>query len=156
MDKNLERLGRRSEEIESVRAIERRKYAIERTNVRAPKKRSNAPAFVRKRGDRSQCDLSQPECERSHLCVKPKSAAALFWKFLILGCCNSLLHKDSNLTIFRVSRILLESINRPVNTEDTHTIFGEEFTAFKEAIFRVYSFPLFYFMKMISINFMCN
>jgi hypothetical protein len=63
MDKNLERLGRRSEEIESVRAIERRKYAIERTNVRAPKKRSNAPAFVRKRGDRSQCDRSQPECE---------------------------------------------------------------------------------------------
>jgi hypothetical protein len=56
MDKNLEKLGRRSEEIESVRAIERRKYAIERTNVRAPKKRSKAPAFVRKRGDRSQCD----------------------------------------------------------------------------------------------------
>jgi hypothetical protein len=85
-----------------------------------------------------------------------QSAAALFWKFLILGFCNSLLHKDSNPTIFRVSRILLESINMPVNTEETHAILGEEFTAFKEAIFRVYSFPLFYFMKMISINFMCN
>jgi hypothetical protein len=58
--------------------------------------------------------------------------------------------------IFRVSRILLESINRPVNTEEDTRYFGEEFTAFKEAIFRVYSFPLFYFMKMISINFMCN
>jgi hypothetical protein len=42
------------------------------------------------------------------------------------------LHKDSNPTIFRVSRILLESINRPVNTEETHAILGEEFTAFKE------------------------
>jgi hypothetical protein len=61
-----------------------------------------------------------------------QSAAALFWKFLILGFCNSLLHKDSNPTIFRVSRILLESINRPVNTEETHAILGEEFTAFKE------------------------
>jgi hypothetical protein len=83
MDKNLEKLGRRSKEIESVRTIERRKCAIERTSARAPKKRLNALAFVRKRGDRSQCDRSQPECERSHLCVKPKSAAALFWKFLI-------------------------------------------------------------------------
>jgi hypothetical protein len=34
--------------------------------------------------------------------------------------------------IFRVSRILLESINRPVNIEETHTIFGEELTTFKE------------------------
>ena len=34
---------------------------------------------------------------------------------------ESLLHKDSNPTIFRVSRILLESINRPVNTK-THTL----------------------------------
>jgi hypothetical protein len=108
--------------MESERTFERRNCAIERTNVRAPKKRSNAPTFVRKRRDRSPCDRSQPECERSHLRVKPKSAAALFWKFLILGFCNSLLHKDSNPTIFRVSRILLESINRPVNIEEGHTI----------------------------------
>jgi hypothetical protein len=139
-----------------VRTFERRNCAIERTNVRAPKKRSNAPTFVRRRGDRSPCDRSQPECERSHLRVKPKSAATLFWKFLILGFCNSLLHKDSNPTIFRVSRILLESINRPVNIEERTRYFGEEFTGFKEATFRVYSFPLFYFMKMISINFMSN
>jgi hypothetical protein len=152
----LEKLGSRSKEMESVKTFEPRNCAIERTNVRAPKKRSNAPTFVRRRGDRSPCDRSQPECERSHLRVKPKSAATRFWKFLILGFCNSLLHKDSNPTIFRVSRILLESINRPVNTEETHAIFGEEFTAFKEAIFRVYSFPSFYFLKMISINFMCN
>ena len=90
------------------------------------------------------------------MCMKPKPAAALFWKFLVLGLCKSLLHKDSNPTIFRVSRILLESINRPVNTEEHIHYFGEELTTLKESIFRVYSFPLFYFMKMISINFMCN
>jgi hypothetical protein len=56
---------------------------------------------------------------------------------------------------FRV-RTLLDSINRPVNTEKHTRYFGEEFTTFKEAIFWVYSFPLLYFMKMISINFMCN
>jgi hypothetical protein len=67
--------------------------------------------------------------------VTPKSVAALFWKFLILGFCNSLLHKDSNPTIFRVSRILLESINRLVNTKETQTIFGEELTTFKEQFF---------------------
>jgi hypothetical protein len=118
-----------------VRTFERRKYVIERTNVRAPKYRSNAPAFVRKRGDRSQCDRSQPECERSHLRVKPKSAAALFWKFLILGFCNSLLHKDSNPTIFRVSRILLESINRPVNTEETHAILEKNLRVSRKRLF---------------------
>jgi hypothetical protein len=37
--------------------------------------------------------------------------------------------------IFRVSRILLESINRPVNTEERHMIFGEELTTFKEQFF---------------------
>jgi hypothetical protein len=57
---------------------------------------------------------------------------------------------------FRVSRTLLDSINRHVNTEKQMLFFGEEFTAFKEAIFQVYSFPLFYFMKMININIICN
>ena len=109
-----------------------------------------------KEGDRSQGDRSQPDGDRAHLCVKPKPAVALFWKFLILGFCKSLLHKDSNPTIFRVSRILLQSINRPVNTKEHKRYFGEELTVFKEAIFWVYSFPLFYFMKMISISFRCN
>ena len=105
-----------------------------------------------KEGDRSQGDRLQPDGDWAHLCVKPKPAAALFWKFLVLGFGESLLHKDSNPTIFRVSRILLESINRPVNIEKYERYFGEELTAFKEAIFRVYSFPLF----MISINSMRN
>ena len=39
MDKNLEKLGKRSKEIESVRAIERRGLAIERASARVLKKR---------------------------------------------------------------------------------------------------------------------
>jgi hypothetical protein len=39
MDKNLEKLGRRSKEMESVRAIEHRRLEIERTSDRAPKER---------------------------------------------------------------------------------------------------------------------
>ena len=54
--------------------------------------------------------------------MKPKPATVLFWKFLVLGFGESLLHKDSNPMIFRVSRILLESINRPVNIKNTHAI----------------------------------
>ena len=98
----------------------------------------------------------QETCDRAHLCVKPKPAATLFWKFLVLGFGESLLHKDSNPTIFRVFRILLEFINRPVNTGKYTRYFGEELTILKEAISRVYSFPLFYFMEMININFMPN
>jgi hypothetical protein len=41
MDKDVEKLGRRSKEMESVRAIER------------PRRGSNAPAFVRKKIRRS-------------------------------------------------------------------------------------------------------
>ena len=39
MDKNLEKRGKRSKEMEYVRAIERRRLAIECTSARAPKKR---------------------------------------------------------------------------------------------------------------------
>jgi hypothetical protein len=49
--------------------------------------------------------------------------------------CKSLLHKDSNPTIFRVSRILLESINRPVNTEEGDTISGRRIDDFQGANF---------------------
>jgi hypothetical protein len=88
--------------------------------------------------------------------VKPTPAAALFWKFLVFRvlvtpCCTRIQPYD-----FRVSRTLLDSINWPINTEKHARYFGEEFTAFKEAIFWVYSLPLLYFMKIISINFMCN
>jgi hypothetical protein len=49
MDKNLEKLGRRSKEMESVRAIERRRLAIERTSARASKKRIERTCIARKR-----------------------------------------------------------------------------------------------------------
>ena len=98
-----------------------------------------------KEGDRSHGDRLQPNGDRAHLCVKPKPTAALFWKFLILGFCKSLLHKDSNPTIFRVSRILLESINRPVNTEE-HTLFWRRIYGFQGSDFSglFISFILFY------------
>jgi hypothetical protein len=49
--------------------------------------------------------------------------------------------------IFRVSRVSLDSINRLVNTEKHTLHFGEEFTALKEAIFQVYSFPFILFYE---------
>jgi hypothetical protein len=54
--------------------------------------------------------------------VKTTPATALFWKFLILGFWLILVAQGFNLTRFRVSRILLDSINRPVNIEKKHTI----------------------------------
>ena len=106
-----------------MKAIECKRLAIKCTRARAHQ-RSSAQDENRthlrshaKEGDRSQGDRSLPDGDRAHLCVKPKLAAALFSKFLVLGFEESLLHKDSNPTIFRVSRILLESINRPVNIE---------------------------------------
>ena len=152
MDKNLVKL---EEDQERARVCEgdRAQDTCDRAHQRSSTQDEDRmhPRSRAKEGDRSQSNG-----DRAHLCVETKPAAALFWKFLVLGFYKSLLHKDSNPTIFRVSRILLESINRPVNTEEHTRYFGEELTAFKEAIFWVYSFPLFYFMKMISISFMCN
>jgi hypothetical protein len=58
--------------------------------------------------------------------------------------------------IFRVSRVSLDSINRLVNTEKHmqfwRRIYGSQGSNFFEFIL----FTLFYFMKMISINIMCN
>jgi hypothetical protein len=62
MDKDVEKLGRRSKEMESVKAIERRRL------------RSNAPVSCAKEGNLSLCDRSQPDGDRSHLGVKPKSS----------------------------------------------------------------------------------
>jgi hypothetical protein len=129
---------------------------IDRTSIRASKARIERTyvATWKKEIDRSAVKCTKGD--RAHLCVKPTPAVALFWKFLVFRvlvtpCCTRIQPYD-----FRVSRILLDSINRPVNTEKHTRYFGEEFTTFNEAIFWVYSCPLFYFMKMISINIMCN
>jgi hypothetical protein len=47
--------------------------------------------------------------------------------------------------IFRVSRVSLDSLNRLINIEKHTRDFGKEFTALKEAIFRVYSFPFLFY-----------
>jgi hypothetical protein len=113
-------------------AIERRGPAIECTYTHAHKKRI----------DRI-CDRTHTACDRAHLCVKPKSAAALLWRVLFLG----FLQLGINTTIFRVSRVSLDSINRLVNTKKYTQDFGEEFTALKETIFWVYSFPFILFYE---------
>ena len=53
--------------------------------------------------------------------------------------------------IFRVSRILLESINRPVNIEKHTQDFGEELTTLKEAIFSGLFFSLIYICYALSL-----
>jgi hypothetical protein len=146
----------KGEKLESVDAIERRRPAIERTNARVPKARIKRTCIRARKKELNHSVIEHTKCDRAHLCVKPTPAATLFWKFLVFRvlvtpCCTRIQPYN-----FRVFRTLLDSLNRPVNTEKHTRNFGEEFTAFKEAIFRVYSFPLLYFMKMISINFMCN
>jgi hypothetical protein len=85
---NLDLKSKKEEKTEFEEAIVRRRSAIKRT-----------------KGD------------RTHLCVKPTLAAALFCKFLILGFWPILVAQGFNLTRFRVSIILLDSINRLVNIE---------------------------------------
>jgi hypothetical protein len=98
-------------------------------------------AIMRRRSAIDRSAIERTKGDRMHLCVKAIPAAALFWKFLILGFWPILVAQGFDLTCFRVSRILLDSINKLVNIELNTRYFGEEFTAFKETIFWVYSFP---------------
>jgi hypothetical protein len=129
---------------------------IDHTRVRASKARIERTCFCARKKEIDHSAIEHTKGNRAHLCVKPTPATAPFWKFLVFRVLVTLCCTRIQLYDFRVSRILLDSINRHVNTKKHTRYFGEEFTAFKEAIFRVYSFPLFYFMKMISINIMCN
>jgi hypothetical protein len=123
-----------------------------------PSQGLNAPMFARERR-RSIVVLSSILCAiERHLRVKPTSTAALFWKFLVFRvlvtpCCIRIQPYD-----FRVSRTLLDSINRPVNTEK-HTLFLEknlQLSRKRFSGFIPFLYFLFYFMKMISINNMCK
>jgi hypothetical protein len=118
--------------------------AVKRDSVRAPKQMINCST------------IEHTNCDRAHLCVKPTPSAALFWKFCFIRVLLIIVAQGLNPTIFRVSRILLDSINRLVSTEKHTRDFEEELTAFKKAILWVYSFPLFYFMKKNNVNIMCN
>jgi hypothetical protein len=60
---------------------------------------------------------------------------------ILLGFLLVLVAQGLNPTIFRISRISLDSINRLVNIEKHIGDFGEELTALYGSIFRVYSFP---------------
>jgi hypothetical protein len=54
------------------------------------------------------------------------------------------------------SRVPLNSINRLVNTKLHTRDFREELMALQEGVFRVYSFPFYFIMKMFNIKLMCN
>ena len=119
MDKNLEKP---KVELESVTMIERRIPVIERISARAPKQGSSALAFMH---TRRRLIVARSIAARLRLSAHVGEAQSSHSPILeVFGfrVGESLLHKDSNPTIFRVSRILLESINRPVNTEK-HTWF---------------------------------
>ena len=153
-------LGLNGQEFGSARSWWRRSWSLRQRSsagdlwscapvFERPRQGSNAPAFVRERQRSIVVRLSAPmrEAYSSRSPIMEILGFRVLWILVAQG---------FNPTIFRVSRILLESINRPINTEKWTRYFGEELTALKEAIFWVYSFPLFYFMKMISINIMCN
>ena len=93
MDKNLEKL---EEDQERAGVCEG-----DRAHQRSSAQDEDRMRSRTKEGDQSQGNQSHPDCNRAQMYMKPKPAAALFWKFLVLGFCKSLLHKDSNPTIFR-------------------------------------------------------
>jgi hypothetical protein len=105
----------------SACAIEYRGLAIERTSIQEPKPRNERTCARahKKRIDRI-CDRAYMACDQAHLCVKPKSTATLLWRVLFFG----FLQLGINTTIFRVSRVSLDSINRLVNIEKHTRNFG--------------------------------
>jgi hypothetical protein len=144
----------KGEKLEFVAMIERSRPAIECTSARAPKARIERTC-VRTRKETDRSVIKRTKCDRAHLCMKPTLAAALFWKFLVFRvlvtlCCTRIQPYD-----FRVSRTLLDSINWPVNTKK-HTLFWRRIYSFQGSYFSGLFFLLLYFMKMISINFICN
>jgi hypothetical protein len=79
------------------------------------------------------------------VCMKPTPAAALFWKFLVSRVLVTPYCTRIQPYNFRVSRTLLDSINRPVNTEK-HTLFWRRIYSFQGSDFLglFFSFTLFY------------
>ena len=146
MDKNLEKLEE-DQEGDGVCESDRAQETCDRVHQPSSAQDEDRThlRLRAKEGDRSQGDRLQPDGDRVHLCVNPNPAATLFWKFLVLGFCESLLQKDSNPMIFRVSKIILESINRHVNIEK-HTLFWRRIDSFQGSDFSglFFSFILFY------------
>jgi hypothetical protein len=64
---------------------------------------------------------------------------------VLLGFLLVIVAQGLNPTIFRVSGVSLDSINRLVNTEKHKHDFGKELMALQGSVFQVYSFP-FYFI----------
>ena len=84
--------------------------------------------------DRSQLRLSTPVREEQ------LSRNPILKCFILLGFLLVLVAQGLNPTIFRVSRVSLDSINRLVNTEKYTRDFLEELTALQGSVFQVYYF----------------
>ena len=146
MDKNLEKLEEDQERdgvCESDQAQEDLRSSAQ--VLECPRRGSNAPVFackrrtsITRRSIAGTLRSSAPVCEAQ----TSRSPILEIFGFRV-G--ESLLHKDSNPTIFRVSRILLESINRPENTEK-HTRFWRRIDGSQGSDFSglFFSFILFY------------
>jgi hypothetical protein len=120
----------------SARAIDCRRPAIEHTSARVPMPRNTRTcARTHKKEDRSQLRSSAPLREEQ-LSRNPILESVILLGFLLV-----LVAQGLNLTIFRVSRVFLDSINRLVNTKKHTGDFGEDLTAIQGSVFRVYSFP---------------
>ena len=79
------------------------------------------------------------------MCEEQLSHNPILESVILLGFLLVLVAQGLNLTIFRVSRVSLDSINRLINTEKHTCDFGEELMALQGSVFRVNSFP-FYFI----------
>ena len=156
MDRNWEKLEVCSRNGVSTRAITRRKPVIERTSswVLMSRNERICACVHKKRIDRSAFERTRPTIERT--CAwKPIQLQPYFRNFCSIGVLLILVAQGLNPIIFRVSRILLDSTNKSLNTEK-HVILKKNWRLSRKRFFRVHSFPLFYFMKMISINIMYN
>jgi hypothetical protein len=90
--------------------------AIKRTSARAPKARIERACVHAHKRMINRSAIERTNCDRAHLCLKPTPAAAIFWKFCFIRVLLILVAQGFNPKIFRVSRILLDYINRHVNT----------------------------------------
>jgi hypothetical protein len=75
------------------------------------------------------------------------SRSPILGSFIFLGFLLVLVAQGLNPTIFRVSKVSLDSINRLVNSKKYTHDFEEELTALQGGVFRVYSFPFILFYE---------
>jgi hypothetical protein len=76
--------------------------------------------------------------------------------FILLRVLLVLVAQGLNPTIFRVSRVSLDFINRLVNTKNGDVILGRIDDSLRKRFSGLFFSFFFYFMKMFNIKLMCN